>query len=46
MALEFNVPLAKKTIDINPALGSVAEFQAAQDLNPKSQLTFSAGLHF
>jgi len=46
IGLEYNLPLAKKEVEINAAMGPFSEFMIAQNLNPKSQLTLNAGVRF
>ena len=46
VGLEFNLPLAKKEVAINTAIGELAYTMIAQDLNPKSQISLIAGFRF
>jgi hypothetical protein len=46
VGVEYNLPLAKKELDITPAMGPFSEFIIAQDLNPKSQISLNLGVRF
>lgn len=46
VALEYSLPLAKKTKSLRDDEGVLYDGSLARNLNPKSQLTFNAGLKF